>query len=53
MRQAYACYAFSDIEIKGLHHYIQCMMMTIPVFRKLYRFLIGPLPLRKSYALSA
>ena len=25
MRQAYACYSFSTIEIKRLHHYIQYM----------------------------
>jgi len=27
MRWPYACYSFSTVEIRGLHHYIQCMMI--------------------------
>lgn len=51
MRQAYACYSFSSVEIHGSHHYIHYMMMTKNLYRKLYRFLIGPMrPTHTSYA---
>ena len=28
MRQSYACYLFSDVEIRGSHHYIHYMIDT-------------------------